>query len=189
MGSMELPSPVARALQAGAGNVSLNLSVGDLNTTRFGKESNEKAPNEKASNEKANRLTGEKGAVRRSRVEPKDLSIQIPENKLKPITVGNGKALNESASGHSPDPLTSLLQQGAAGQLSASQKSGSAGGAKLERDILARSDKAPDGGAGGTRLAAKVGGRRRRPPDPGPHGRGGREERRRFPQLRGRRAR
>ena len=162
LGSMELPSPVARALQAGAGNVSLNLSVGDLNTTRFGKESNEKAPNEKASNEKANRLTGEKGAVRRSRVEPKDLSIQIPENKLKPITVGNGKALNESASGHSPDPLTSLLQQGAAGQLSASQKSGSAGGAKLERDILARSDKAPDGG-GSFSLPKSEGGAADRP--------------------------
>ena len=77
-------------------------------------------------------------------MEPKDLSIQIPENKLKPITVGNGKALNESASGHSEGPLTSLLQQGAAGQLSASQKSGSAGGVKLERDIRAISRQGRD---------------------------------------------
>ncbi len=146
LGSMELPSPVARALQAGAGNVSLNLSVGDLNTTRFGKESNEKA----------DRVTSDEKASRRSRVEPKDLSIQIPENKLKPITVGNGKALNESASGHSPGPLTSLLQQGAAGQLSASQKSGSGERVKLERDILARDarnnkdDKQPLGDGGGS---------------------------------------
>ena len=160
LGSMELPSPVARALQAGAGNVSLNLSVGDLNTTRFGKESNEKASNEKADR------------ARRSRVEPKDLSIQIPENKLKPITVGNGKALNESASGHSPGPLTSLLQQGAAGQLSASQKSGSAGGVKLERDILARSaDKARDddkqrlGDGGGSFSLPKAEGSDRPTPD------------------------
>ena len=131
LGSMELPSPVARALQAGAGHVSLNLSVGDLNTTRFGKESNEKA-------DRVTTESNEKGGGRRSRVEPKDLSIKIPENKLKPITVGNGKALNESASGHSPGPLTSLLQQGASGQLSASQKSGSGERVKLERDILAR---------------------------------------------------
>ena len=158
LGSMELPSPVARALQAGANgvNMSLNMSMGmDLNTTRFGKESNEKADvHEKA----------DVNAERRSRVEPKDLSIQIPENKLKPITVSgkdNGVAphkngLNESASGHSPGPLTSLLAQGAAGTLNASMKSTHSG--KLDKDILARSGGGLGGGSGSFSLPKVEGG-------------------------------
>ena len=157
LGSMELPSPVARALQAGANgvNMSLNMSMGmDLNTTRFGKESNEKADvHEKA----------DVNAERRSRVEPKDLSIQIPENKLKPITVSgkdNGVAhkngLNESASGHSPGPLTSLLAQGAAGTLNASMKSTHSG--KLDKDILARSSGGMGGGSGSFSLPKVEGG-------------------------------
>ena len=174
LGSMELPSPVARALQAGANgvNMSLNMSMGmDLNTTRFGKESNEKADvHEKA----------DVNAERRSRVEPKDLSIQIPENKLKPITVSgkdNGVAhakngLNESASGHSPGPLTSLLAQGAAGTLNASMKSTHSG--KLDKDILARSSGGMGGGSGSFSLPKVEGGIN--PPSPDRMGGGGNDD-------------
>jgi hypothetical protein len=174
LGSMELPSPVARALQAGANgvNMSLNMSMGmDLNTTRFGKESNEKADvHEKA----------DVNAERRSRVEPKDLSIQIPENKLKPITVSgkdNGVAphkngLDESASGHSPGPLTSLLAQGAAGTLNASMKSTHSG--KLDKDILARSSGGMGGGSGSFSLPKVEGGIN--PPSPDRMGGGGNDD-------------
>ena len=185
LGSMELPSPVARALQAGAGNVSLNLSVGDLNTTRFGKESNEKAPNEKASNEKANRLTGEKGAVRRSRVEPKDLSIQIPENKLKPIT-GQRQGAQRVRVGALPGPADLLA---AAGRRRSAQRVAEERVRPGARSWSATSSRDPTRRQMAVDLS-RCQSRRAAPPTarPRPHGRSGREERRRFPQLRGRRA-
>lgn len=153
LGSLDLPSPVARALQAGATHAR-GVGVGDQPAANAnGEGSAEKMMMLGGSGSRLGRgarggegdapSAGEANAKGKLK---KELSIEIPVNTLKTIEVqtdGAGGAGGASggggeSKGPSPGPLTSLLMQGAESMM----LSGSGGRGRLDAGAEARRDRA-----------------------------------------------
>ena len=174
LGSLDLPSPVARALQAGATHArgvgdqpAANASGGGSaeKTTTLGGNGSRLGRGARGGEGDADAGAGAREANAKGALK-KELSIEIPVNTLKTIEVqtdGAGAGDGGEGKGPSPGPLTSLLMQGAESMM----LSGSGGRGRLDAGAEARRGRAhpADGGDEDTMAAAAMA-RGRNAPDP-----------------------
>ena len=168
LGSLDLPSPVARALQAGATHArgvgdqpAANASGGGSaeKTTTLGGNGSRLGRGARGGEGDADGGAGAREANAKGALK-KELSIEIPVNTLKTIEVqtdgaGAGDGDGGEGKGPSPGPLTSLLMQGAESMM----LSGSGGRGRLDEGAEARRGRAhqADGGDEDTIAAAANG--------------------------------
>ena len=168
LGSLDLPSPVARALQAGATHArgvgdqpAANASGGGSaeKTTTLGGIGSRLGRGARGGEGDAGAGAGAREANAKGALK-KELSIEIPVNTLKTIEVqtdgaGAGDGDGGEGKGPSPGPLTSLLMQGAESMM----LSGSGGRGRLDAGAEARRGRAhqADGGDEDTIAAAANG--------------------------------